>query len=370
MGFLIQNHKLGQLNIIMKNNQILSIILARGGSKSIINKNIIDVLSSGQYILGKNVRTIEDKFASHLGVNYAVSCNSGTDALLLSLRAMEIGPGDEVITTPFTYFATAEVIALTGAKPIFADINPHTFNINHKLIEKLITKKTKAVMPVHIFGQSCKLNEIRKICRKYKLSLIEDCAQSHGATYKEKKAGSIGHVGYILIALSSGSLEGFHASVIYIVTYMLMSVGIWSVTSCLEREHPTKRTRTLTDLAMISKSNPVLAFSTSILLFSMAGVPPLAGFYAKFCVFLASINASMYVCSIIIILASVVSTYYYIRLIKTVYFEKITTKVFYKPISKEISLVLGFSFFFTFFFFVNPNLLWLITYEMVLCVVQ
>jgi NADH-quinone oxidoreductase subunit N len=181
---------------------------------------------------------------------------------------------------------------------------------------------------------------------------------------------SIGHVGYILIALSSGSLEGFHASVIYIVTYMLMSVGIWSVTSCLEREHPTKRTRTLTDLAMISKSNPVLAFSTSILLFSMAGVPPLAGFYAKFCVFLASINASMYVCSIIIILASVVSTYYYIRLIKTVYFEKITTKVFYKPISKEISLVLGFSFFFTFFFFVNPNLLWLITYEMVLCVVQ
>ena len=181
---------------------------------------------------------------------------------------------------------------------------------------------------------------------------------------------SIGHVGYMLIALSSGSLEGFHASVIYIVTYMLMSVGIWSVTSCLEREHPTKRTRTLTDLAMISKSNPVLAFSTSILLFSMAGVPPLAGFYAKFCVFLASINASMYVCSIIIILASVVSTYYYIRLIKTVYFEKITTKVFYKPISKEISLVLGFSFFFTFFFFVNPNLLWLITYEMVLCVVQ
>ena len=160
-----------------------------------MNKNIIDVLSSGQYILGKNVKTIEDKFASHLGVNYAVSCNSGTDALLLSLRAMGIGLGDEVITTPFTYFATAEVIALTGAKPIFADINPHTFNINHKLIEKLITKKTKAVMPVHIFGQSCKLNEIRKICRKYKLSLIEDCAQSFGATIDNKYTGTFGQFG-------------------------------------------------------------------------------------------------------------------------------------------------------------------------------
>jgi len=145
-----------------------------------------------------------------------------------------------------------------------------------------------------------------------------------------------------------------------------MSVGSVSVTRCLESEHSTKRTSTLTDLAIISKSKPVLAFSSSILLVLMGGCPPIAGFYAKFCVFLASINASMYVCSIIIILASVVSTYYYIRLIKTVYFEKITTKVFYKPISKEIALVLGFSFFFTYSFFVNTNLSWLITYEMVL----
>jgi NADH-quinone oxidoreductase subunit N len=181
---------------------------------------------------------------------------------------------------------------------------------------------------------------------------------------------SIGHVGYLLIAISSGSLEGFHASVIYIITYMLMSLGIWSVTSSLENYDISKRTRTMTDFAMISRSNPLLSFSSAILLFSMAGVPPLAGFYAKFCVFLSSINASMYICSILIILASVVSTYYYIRLIKTVYFEKITTKVFYKPISKEISLILGFSFLFTFFFFVNPNLLWLVTYEMVLCVIQ
>jgi len=181
---------------------------------------------------------------------------------------------------------------------------------------------------------------------------------------------SIGHVGYILIAISSGSLEGFHASAIYIVTYMLMSVGIWSIVSSLENYDLVKRTRTLTDLAMISKSNPVLAFSTAIIIFSMAGVPPLAGFYAKLCVFTASINASMYIYSIVMIMVSVVSTYYYIRLIKTVYFEKISARTFYKPISKEISLVLGFSFFFTVFFFVNPNLLWLVTYEMVLCVVQ
>jgi NADH-quinone oxidoreductase subunit N len=181
---------------------------------------------------------------------------------------------------------------------------------------------------------------------------------------------SIGHVGYILIALSSGGLEGFHASMIYIVTYMLMGVGVWSVVSCLENNISVKRTRTLADLAMISRTNPVLAFSSAILIFSMAGVPPLAGFYAKFCVFTSSINASMYVYSILIILVSVVSTYYYIRLIKTVYFEKVSIKAFYKPISKEISLVLAFSFFFTIFFFINPNLLWLVTYEMVLCVVQ
>ena len=146
-----------------------------------INKNVLDILSSGQYILGKNLLKLEENFSKYVGANYAVGCNSGTDALLLSLRAMNIGPGDEVITSPFSYFATAEVIALTGAKPVFADINPHTFNINHKLIEKLITKKTKAIIPVHLYGQACEITEIRRICRRYNLFLIEDCAQSFGA---------------------------------------------------------------------------------------------------------------------------------------------------------------------------------------------
>ena len=160
-----------------------------------VNKNVIDILSSGQYILGKNVDLLEKNFAKYVGSKYAVSCNSGTDALLISLRAMNIGKGDEVITTPFSYFATAEVIALTGAKPIFADINPHTFNINHKLIERLITKNTKAIIPVHLYGQSCEIVAIKKICKQYKLTLIEDCAQSFGATLNNKFTGTFGQFG-------------------------------------------------------------------------------------------------------------------------------------------------------------------------------
>ena len=160
-----------------------------------VNKNVTEILHSGQYILGKNVKTLEEKFAKHVGAKYAISCNSGTDALLLSLRAMNIGKGDEVITTPFTYFATAEVIALTGAKPIFVDINPHTFNINYKLIEKKISRKTRAVIPVHLYGQSCEIYKIKKVCKEYKITLIEDCAQSFGAKYNDKFTGTIGDFG-------------------------------------------------------------------------------------------------------------------------------------------------------------------------------
>ena len=160
-----------------------------------VNKNITNILSSGQYILGENVKLLEENFAKYVGVKYAISCNSGTDALLLSLRALDIGKGDEVITTPFTYFATAEVIALVGAKPVFADINPHTFNINYKLIENLISKKTKAIMPVHLYGQSCEITKIKNICRKNKISLVEDCAQSFGAKYSGKHTGTFGDFG-------------------------------------------------------------------------------------------------------------------------------------------------------------------------------
>ena len=149
-----------------------------------INRDVINILRSGQYILGKNVHQLENAFTKFLNVKYAVSCNSGTDALILSLRASKIGKNDEVITTPFTYFATAEAIALVGAKPIFVDINPDTYNIDINQIEKHITKKTKAIMPVHIFGQSSDIDKIAIICKKHKIKLIEDCAQSFGAKKK------------------------------------------------------------------------------------------------------------------------------------------------------------------------------------------
>ena len=120
-----------------------------------IKKDINKVLKSGQYILGKNVKSLENKIAKFLSINYAISCNSGTDALILSLKAQGISEGDEVITTPFTYFATIEAIIHVGAKPIFIDINPHTYNINHKKIENVITRKTRALLIVHLFGQAC-----------------------------------------------------------------------------------------------------------------------------------------------------------------------------------------------------------------------
>jgi len=162
---------------------------------SIVDKKILNILSSGNYILGKNVQNFEEKTKVYLDSKYTISCNSGTDALVLSLRALGIKTGDEIITTPFSYFATAESISLTGAKPVFSDINPHTFNINPKNISNLITKKTKAILSVNLFGQACELDKINKIAKEYNIKHIEDCAQSFGATYKDKQTGSYGDMG-------------------------------------------------------------------------------------------------------------------------------------------------------------------------------
>ncbi len=163
-------------------------------SKNIKN-DIGKVLDSGQYILGKYVKLFENKIAKFLNINYAISCNSGTDALILSLKAQGVKRGDEVITTPFTYFATIEAIIHVGAKPVFIDINPHTYNINHKKIEKALTRRTKALLLVHLFGQACNMTEIIKICKKNKLKLIEDCAQSFGARFNSKQTGTFGDFG-------------------------------------------------------------------------------------------------------------------------------------------------------------------------------
>ena len=161
----------------------------------LIDRKVINILSSGNYILGENVKLFEEKTKKYLNTKYAISCNSGTDALVLSLRALGIKSGDEVITTPFSYFATAESISLVGAKPIFADINPHTFNINPKKINKLITRKTKAILSVNLFGQACELDKIHKIAKEHNIKHLEDCAQSFGAIYNSKQTGTYGDMG-------------------------------------------------------------------------------------------------------------------------------------------------------------------------------
>ena len=159
-----------------------------------LNKAALEVLSSANYILGKNVVEFEKEFAEYVGVKHAISVGNGTDALVIALKAMGIGEGDEVITTPFTFFATAESISAVGATPVFVDVDKNTFNIDVTKIEEKITSKTKAIMPVHIFGQSADMDEINKIAKKYNLLVIEDACQAIGGKYKGRNIGSLGDV--------------------------------------------------------------------------------------------------------------------------------------------------------------------------------
>lgn len=160
-----------------------------------IDSAIKRVLKTGQFIGGEEVEKFEKEIAKFCGTKHAISVNSGTDALFLSLKALEIGEGDEVITSSFTFIATAEVIVSCGAKPVFVDIRENDFNIDPSKIEKAITKRTKAIIPVHLFGQMAEMDEIIRIAKKYKLYVIEDAAQAMGAEYKGKKAGTMGDLG-------------------------------------------------------------------------------------------------------------------------------------------------------------------------------
>jgi dTDP-4-amino-4,6-dideoxygalactose transaminase len=153
------------------------------------------VLASGKYILGKNVAALESSVAKLCGVKHGIGLASGTDALLLSLLALGVGPGDEVITTPYTFFSTAEVISKAGGKPVFADIDPRTYNLNPHLVEKKITSRTRAIIPVHIFGQMADMDPLLDLAKTYSLALIEDACQAIGASYKERMAGSLGDTG-------------------------------------------------------------------------------------------------------------------------------------------------------------------------------
>lgn len=153
---------------------------------------VVRVLRSGSVVKGEQVTEFESLFAKYIGTKRGVSCSSGTAALKIGIEALGIGEGDEVITTPFTFIATSNAIVYNRAKPVFADIDERTFNIDPVKIKAAITKKTRAVLPVHLYGQPCNMDEISEICEKHNLMLIEDCAQSHGAEFSGKKAGTFG----------------------------------------------------------------------------------------------------------------------------------------------------------------------------------
>ncbi|MGZ5043153.1 MAG: DegT/DnrJ/EryC1/StrS family aminotransferase [Methylobacter sp.] len=161
--------------------------------KEEVERGLAETIENCSFILGPNVQAFEKEAADYLGVKHAIAVASGTDALHLALLAEGIGPGDEVITTAFTFIATAEAIKYVGATPVFVDIDGKTFNISPEAIEKAITPKTKAVMPVHLFGQPADMVAIKQLCDKHNLKLIEDCCQSFGASVNGTQTGAIGH---------------------------------------------------------------------------------------------------------------------------------------------------------------------------------
>jgi dTDP-4-amino-4,6-dideoxygalactose transaminase len=163
--------------------------------KTEIDQAVARVLESGQYVGGHEVTALEEEFASYCGAKHGVAVNSGTSALHLALLAAGIQPGDEVITVPFTFYATVATIGYAGATPVFVDIDPATFNIDVRKIEAAITARTRAILLVHLYGQCADMDPILEIARRHKLVVIEDAAQAHGAEYRGRRAGSIGDIG-------------------------------------------------------------------------------------------------------------------------------------------------------------------------------
>ncbi len=163
--------------------------------KEEVFESLREIIESSQYILGPSVRGFERKVAEYIGALQAFGVASGTDALHISLESLGIGEGDEVITSPFTFFATVEAILYTGARPVFVDIELDTYNINADMIEEKITKKTKAILPVHLFGHPADMDKIMDIARRYNLNVIEDCAQAFGASIGDRRVGSFGDAG-------------------------------------------------------------------------------------------------------------------------------------------------------------------------------
>lgn len=179
------------------NVQMVDLITQYKKIKPEIDEAIHRVLDSGHYILGKEVGEFEAATAKYLGTKHAIGCASGTDALQVAMMALNIGPGDEVVTTPFTFVATTETIVLLGAKPVYVDIDPASFNIDPAAIEAAITPRTKAIIPVHLYGHAVDMDPVVTIARKHGIPVIEDTAQAMGSEYKGKKAGAIGEFGCI-----------------------------------------------------------------------------------------------------------------------------------------------------------------------------
>ncbi len=163
--------------------------------KAEIDQAIKGVIKRGRFILGEEVERFEEEFSKFIGARYGIAVNSGSDALYLALRALGIGEGDEVITVSYTFISTADAIIRNGAVPVFVDIEPDTYTIDPHQIEKSITKKTKAIIPVHIYGHPADMDPIIEIARKHNLFVVEDACQAHGAEYKGKRVGSIGDLG-------------------------------------------------------------------------------------------------------------------------------------------------------------------------------
>ena len=173
---------------LVKSMQFIDLAAQQARIKDKIDAGMARVLAHGKYILGPEVQELEEKLTAYTGAKYCITVANGTDALQIAQMALGIGPGDEVITPGFTYIATAETVALLGAKPVYVDIDPKTYNIDPSLVEAAISEKTKAIIPVSLYGQPADFDRINEIANKYNIPVIEDAAQSFGATYKGKKS--------------------------------------------------------------------------------------------------------------------------------------------------------------------------------------
>ena len=186
---------------MMIKHQMVDLIGQYKKIKPEVDAAVMEVLETAYFVGGPQVKEFQKNLETYLGVKHVIPCANGTDALQVALMALDLKPGDEVITTSFTFIATAEVIALLKLTPVLVDVDPNTFNIDPKAIEKAITPKTKAIIPVHLFGQCADMHEIKQIAKKHDLYIIEDAAQAIGATHtcqvsgKVRKAGSIGDIG-------------------------------------------------------------------------------------------------------------------------------------------------------------------------------